>query len=134
MKPILAAKQTLSVGIPILIESDTPDNARGVVFEDDGETGYFYARDYTVKSQLWVDALHIYTVEGVKDRDMLSEVCILWSANYTKAALLINKYPHAVFDFIRKCGYSRDQFPDPDPQTGWTHKLWDDSLREYFFD
>ena len=130
---ILAAKQTITVGDPVVIEADTPDDLRGVVFEDDGETGYFYARDYSVPDQLFVDALHIYSVEGVNDKDIPSEIHIMWTSDHMKAVLIINRYPHAVFDFVKKCGYSRDQFPEPDAKTGWTHEPWDDSLRNEFF-
>lgn len=133
MKPILAAKQTIKVGVPVVIEIDAPDDSHGVVFEDDGETGYFYARDYSVPNSLFVDALHIYTVDGVTDRDIPSEIHVLWSADYTKAVIIINRYPHAVFDFDGKCGYSRDQFPEPDPKTDWKRKPWDESLRKEFF-
>lgn len=133
MSAILGAKQTIKVGQEAVIESDANDGSRGVVFEDDGNTGYFYARDYSVEDQLFVDALHIYSLKEVADADIPSEVHILWSADLMKVVLIINKHPHAVFDFKERCGYSRDQFPDPDPSTGWTHAPWCDSLRKYFF-
>mgnify|MGYP003607871972 CR=1 FL=1 len=132
-EPILGARQTIKVGEPVVIESDSPDKGRGVVFEDEGETGYFYARDYSVQDRLFVDALHIYTVEVVTDKDIPSDIHILWTPDYTKAVLIINSYPHAVFDFTKKCGYSRHQFPDPFPETGWARKPWDDSLRGLFY-
>jgi hypothetical protein len=133
MNPILGAKETIKVGEPIVIESDTPDSRFGVVFEDEGETGYFYARNYSSPELLFVDALHIYSVEGVTDRDIPSEVNILWNEDCSKSVLIINQHPHALFDFENKIGYSRDQFPKPDPKTGWEHKPWDDELRKHFF-
>lgn len=131
--PILALTETIRVGEEIVLESDNDTHPCGVVFEDDGKTGYFYARDYSVPDQLFVDALHIYSVEGVTDKDVPSKVQILWSSDGRYAALIINQYPHAVFDFHDKCGYSRHNFPDPDPATGWTHKPWDDRLRTVFY-
>lgn len=133
MNPILGAKETIKIGNETVIECDSADGMRGVVFEDDGDTGYFYARDYSIEDQLFIDALHIYSLKEVTDSHIPSEVHILWSEDYRKAALIINQYPHAMFNFEERCGYSRDQFPEPDPKTGWIHKPWSDSLRELFF-
>jgi hypothetical protein len=133
MDPSLGAKRTIKVGEEIIIEADAPDGGRGVVFEDDGRTGYFYARDYAVPDQLFVDALHIYSLKEVVDAHIPSELHILWSDDGMKAVLILNRHPHAAFDFSIKCSYSRDQFPDPDPKTGWRHEPWADSLRAHFF-
>lgn len=126
------AHQKVFVGQEIVIETDSEDGIRGVVFEDDGRTGYFYARDYG-QDMLFVDALHIYSVEGVVDKDKESTIDILWTDSYEHAVILINNYPHAVFNFPEKKGYSRDMFPAPDPKSGWSHHKWDDSLRNLFF-
>jgi len=119
--PILGAEKELIVGAETVIESDTPHGNRGVVFEDDGETGYFYARDYTTPDRLFVDALHIYNVKGVTDRNKPCRIRIIWIRDFSAAALMINLVPHAVFHFERRCSYAKDPFPDPDPSTGWTH-------------
>jgi hypothetical protein len=133
MKPTLGAKQEIHVGTPTVIETDSPDGRFGVVFEDDGETGYFYARDFTLDDSVFEDALHIYSAEGVTDAHLPSTVHILWSHDSSKACLIINRHPHAVFDFTAKCGFSRDVFPEPSPDSEWSHQPWDDSLREHFF-
>lgn len=54
MKPYLGALKEIKVGRPCVIESDAKGHPRGVVFEDDGETGYFYAseRAFGVRVQL----------------------------------------------------------------------------------
>jgi hypothetical protein len=132
MKPTLGAKQEIQVGNPIVIEAESPDGRFGVVFEDDGETGYFYARDFSVES-LFVDALHIYSVKDVTDRHLTSTVHILWSADSSKSCLIINQYPHALFDFSAKRGHNRDEFPTPTPDAGWTRHPWQDSLRALFY-
>ena len=133
MEPSLGAKKTIKPGDEVIVESDAPDGGRGVVFEDDGRTGYFYARDYSVPDQLFVDALHIYSLKELADAHIPSELHILWSEDGKKAVLILNRYPHAVFDFTEKCGYSRDQFPEPDPTSGWRHAEYMDSLRSHFF-
>jgi hypothetical protein len=95
--------------------------SNGVVFQDDGETGYFYALDLTKSDDQIVDALHIYNVGSVTDRHLPSTLCIIWSEDGTKAALLINGYAHAVFDFSARRGFCRTNFPkfaDRSPH-GW---------------
>ena len=132
MAPTLGAKQEIQVGTPTVIKAESPNGRFGVVFEDDGETGYFYARDFSAEP-LFVDALHIYSVNGVTDRHLPSMLHILWSADGSKVCLIINRYPHAAFNFTTKRGYNHDGFPDPAPDTDWTRHPWDDSLRALFF-
>ena len=85
---VLGAEQTITVGQPVAIETNSPDGARGVVFGDEGESAYSYAGDYSAPDQPFVDARHIYTVEAAADRHIASGVHILWSGDYTKAALI----------------------------------------------
>jgi hypothetical protein len=92
------------------VPSDAPGMSNGVVFEDDGETGYFYALDLTKSNDQIVDALHIYNVASVTDGHLPSTLCIIWSEDGTKAALLINGYAHAVFDFSAQRGFCRTNF------------------------
>ena len=51
-------------GQDTFVESFSQENKHGVVFEDDGETGYFYAveRDAEGNGLRVLDALHIYEV------------------------------------------------------------------------
>jgi hypothetical protein len=100
------------VGTPVTIPSGSPDNRHGAFFEDDGDSGYFYALDLSRPEDRVVDAVHIYNVENVVDRYRPSLVNILWSEDGSKCALLINNYPHAVFDFSAKRGYCRTNFPN----------------------
>ena len=86
---------------------------QSAVFEDDGETGYFYAVDRSVREQPIQDALHIYNVASVTDKVRPSTVKIGWADDGLKAVLLINDYPHAVFDFAAQQGYCRTGFPPP---------------------
>ncbi len=59
-----------------------------------------------------LDAVHIYNVKNIVDRDKPSILCIVWSEDGNKCALLINDYPHAAFDFVAKRGYCRTNFPN----------------------
>ena len=132
MKPFLGAQSVIRVGVESIIESDTPDGTRGVVFEDDGDTGYFYARDYSRPGELFVDALHVYNAEVVTDSERPSTVKIIWTRDFKNAALLINQMPHVIFDFNECCGYAKSPFPAPDPNSGWKHEVLNPGLRERF--
>jgi len=100
-------------GSETIVADNSPSAPCGVVFEDDGEAGYFYALDLQAsdKDQI-VDAVHIYNVSQLTDRGRTSAVSILWSTDGAKSCLLINGHPHAVFDFNARRGYSRNDYPN----------------------
>jgi hypothetical protein len=117
-------EQTFKPGDKALIGSDSPTHPNSAFFEDDGDTGYFYAMDLARSENMILDAVHIYNVANVLDRDRESSLSIVWSADGMKCALLINGYPHATFDFGAKRGYCRTNFPNlPNTPTG----CWDSS-------
>jgi hypothetical protein len=128
----LAAEQTITVGQRTVVEGPSPSTTFGVVFEDDGMTGYLYGLDFSRPGNPIVDALHIYNVEEVADRAKPSLVQLVWSQDGLKAALLINRFPHAVFDFEGRRGYCRTGFPPPDRK--WTRHdhAWDDRAADLF--
>lgn len=126
----LAAETTLHVGTPLVVEAPAEEGAYAVVFEDDEDTGYFYAMDTSDDGNPIQDALHIYNSSAVSDRNLPSTVKIGWSTDHKKAVLLINDYPHAIFDFESKQGYCRNGFPEP-ADNGWSvngHDWSDDAL------
>jgi hypothetical protein len=120
------ANETITVGKPITVEGPSPHTQFGAVFEDDGETGYFYGLDFSRKENPIVDAMHIYNVAEISDRHKPSVIKILWSQDGMKAALLVNDYPHAIFDFESKRGYCRTGFPSPDRKWTKHDHTWDD--------
>jgi|688.fasta_scaffold1524379_1 hypothetical protein len=109
-KLIIYEEQTFIVGEDTFIDS-TAENNNAVVFEDNCETGYFYAVDRNNELAV-LDALHIYDVANVVDKTKPSSIKILWTEDLTKAFLSINNYYHAVFDFQQKAGYCRNGFPE----------------------
>ena len=113
--------------------SDAPAGADSVVFEDDGETGYFYAVERHGDGMQILDAVQIYAVRNVVDREVPSELEVVWAPGGRHAALYLNGHPHAVFDFDARRGYSRTGFPPP-PETGWSREGhgWDDQALEPF--
>ena len=106
------------VGNEAVIQQDSPAGHYSACFEDDGETGYFYALDLAQAENGIVDAVHIYNVANVADRERPSTLTIVWSADSTKCALLINGYPHAAFDFVARRGYCRTNLPNLPPSEG----------------
>ena len=109
-------EETFIVGEDTFIES-TSENNFTVIFEDNLETGYFYAVDRENGMEM-LDALHVYNVADVVDKQKPSILKIFWTEDSTKSLLVINDYCHAVFDFKNKAGYCRNAFPKS--KSDWT--------------
>jgi hypothetical protein len=108
---ILDVEDSFIVGEDTFLKSDSPTESFGVVFEDDLNTGYFYAINRVNDSQIF-DALHIYNVEDVIDKEKPCNIKIFWTNDGSIASLLINDYCHAIFDFNSRAGYCRNGFPE----------------------
>ena len=132
MGSTIRLQETLQVGQPAVHPCNSPVKSFSVVFEDDGDTGYLYACDQTRAENPILDALHIYDVAPVTGRDRPSTFQIAWSDDGLKAVAIINRYPHAVFDFETRRGYCRTNYPPPDP--AWTSHdhAWDDAAIHLF--
>jgi hypothetical protein len=159
MNGYLMQEQAFVRGTDTFIESFSQENKHGVVFEDDGETGYFYAveRDAEGQGLRVLDALHIYEVEeagpgeaaggaeadpeagkGKPGADRSAEapsskLQIVWSRDWEKCALVIDGFCHAIYDFIARGGYNINEFPPPNEI--WTQgerKLSDELIRKLF--
>lgn len=132
VSPVLIAEQSFSPGEGVVIEGPSHCSPFAVVFEDDGETAYFYGLDTRKHDEPILDALHIYDVEDVVDRDRSSTAQIVWSASGLQALLLINDHPHAAFDFAMRRGYSRTGFPPPSPNFSRDGHEWSDEILQLF--
>jgi len=108
---ILDIEESFIVGEDTWFKSDSPTESFGVVFEDDLTTGYFYAVNGRDDSKV-LDALHIYNVADVVDKENPCKIQIFWTNDGLIASLLINDYCHAIFDFNNRAGYSRNAFPE----------------------
>lgn len=133
MTILVTAQTQLIVGEAMVIKSLAPDGILTAVFEDDGNTGYFYALDESAEGNPVRDAVHIYNVEDISDAHIPSDVKIGWSEDCLKCVLLINGYPHGVFDFEGKNGYCRSGFPPP-VNREWSVQghAWDDYVDNFF--
>jgi hypothetical protein len=146
MDGYLMKEISLNRGEDNFIESFSPENRYGVVFEDDGDTAYFYAveKDASGGGQRILDALHIYEAhedpEAEKNKDtnankdeMPSKLMIVWSRDWLKCALVIDGYCHAIFDFEGQRGLNINEFPPPN--SFWTkgeRALTEETIREFF--
>ncbi|KMK52274.1 hypothetical protein RO21_01410 [[Actinobacillus] muris] len=106
-----------------------------VMFEDDGETGFFYAMDLHQTAQPVVDSLFVYRVSDIEQHTLKEprRLQICWSEDGYTAFLMINEYPHAVFDFRAFIGYNRTKLPDIELGSMWQHKETTPSLVEQWF-
>lgn len=125
-------EQTFRPGDGVNFGSDSQMHPHSAFFEDDGATGYFYALDLDRSENMILDAVHIYDVANVSDRDRPSTLSIAWSDDGVKCALLINGYPHAAFDFAAQRGYCRTNFPNfptsPDCWPSSDHSWSDEAI------
>ena len=103
----------------------------GVVFEDDGDTGYFYALEFIDEERGFeiVEAMHIYD-SSEADLQQRCLIAIAFSSNGLRACLTVQARPVAIFDFGAKRGYCRNNFPEP---KNWGDSFdWDNSAFEAF--
>jgi len=109
-KMSIGLEETITIGQDHYFTSVAPVSSNVVSFEDDLNTGYFYA--VKIDTEITVlDALHIYNVADVFHRDKPGKLQIMWTEDGMIASLLINDYCQAIFDFTNKAGYCRNDFP-----------------------
>ena len=123
--------ETITIGSHITFDCPSPITNFAVVFEDDGDTGYFYGLNLENKKRPVLDALHIYNVKDVLDKDISLKLEIRWSNDGLKSGLAINGFMHAIFDFESRKAYCRTDFPPPDRRFTNSHK-WNDEALDLF--
>jgi hypothetical protein len=131
----VVAKEAFQAGRPLVVDADSPIGRYATVFEDDGETGCFYAVDTDVEDGNPVqDALLVYAVADVIDAELASTLEIGWSRDGLKALLLINDAPHAAFDFERRQGWCLLGLPETALDKTWSKRprLWSDDVEALF--
>jgi len=131
----IAANETLRVGRPLVVDADSPAGRYAAVFEDDGESGLFYAVDTDVEDANPVqDALLVYVAVDVTDAALESTLEIGWSDDGRKALLLINDQPHAAFDFDRRQGWCLTGLPEAAVNKSWSksERQWSEDVEALF--
>lgn len=122
-------------GEDLFLESFSPENSFGVVFEDDGDAAYLYAveKDAGGAGVQVLDALHIHERDEEDEVEEKKQLQIIWSRDWLKCALVINGHCHALFDFEAHGGYNINEFPPPNEI--WTQgdrKLTDEMVKKVF--
>ena len=109
-----------------------------VVFEDEGVAAYFYACDRSRETQeeSILDAMLIYNVASLQDRDAQRLASVEWSRNGQKAVLYLDGTAQALFDFEARAGFCRTDFPNFLEQAGetWrkaTHAWSEEALQQF---
>lgn len=100
----------LQIGLPTLVEVRSCRAPLSVVFEDDGETAYFYALDYADQRQPIQAAFHIYSVADFGLSQPKSQLRIAWSDDGARVDLSLDRVSVAVVDFESRRGNCRSGF------------------------
>lgn len=152
MKGYLMQEQPFVPGEDTFIESFSAENNYGVVFEDDGETGYFYAveKDKDGPGLRVLDALHIYQADEFlaakeaiagasggappkEQTEKTSRLLIIWSRDWMKCALVVDGQCQAIYNFETQGGYNINEFPPPnDIWTKGDRKLTNELISSLF--
>ena len=134
MKGYLLKEQQITIGEDTFIKSVSSENNFAVIFEDDNETGYFYGAEEDKETQdvRILDMVHIYDVESIPEMEREATLSIIWSTDWTRCALVLNNYCHAVFDFANQAGYNRNRFPPPHIWTSHDRALTDEMIASFF--
>ena len=122
--------QATQIGEKLVLQVDAPSRLLTVVFEDDGDTGYFYALTPGADGKLeLLDALHVYNAEAdLRGKDIQLE--IVWTDDSQLAGVRVNASLWALFDFAAQSGWSRSNFPPPAGRWRMSDErpAWDDAL------
>ncbi|RTQ53452.1 DUF2251 domain-containing protein [Hymenobacter gummosus] len=114
-----------------LLSSAAAHGGYEVMFEDDGSTGYVYAISNKPGPEL-LDALHIYNVADIADRQVPVTASIVWNEAGDAAAFVLNGYCHALYDFRQRAGFCRTGFPPPRQEQDAPRELTDELVDQYF--
>ena len=109
-----------------------------VVFEDEGAAGYFYACDRSQQTQeaSILDAMLIYNVGSMQPPDAQRLAAVEWSKDGVQAVLYLDGTAQALFDFARRIGRCRLNFPNfiAGEYDGWQrsdHSWSEDAIKQF---
>ena len=97
----------------------------GVVFEDDGDTGYLYATDEGQNEVF--DALHLYNASDQERLRVGEEAYIVWSHSLCKAGIYYHDRFQAIIDFRNQRSCCRTSFPPPGGTWRSSHQ-WEETM------
>ena len=134
MKGYLLKEENIIVGEGCFFESNAAEYNYVVIFEDDTETGYFYAaeRHQETGALAILDMVFIYSADSVPSDNRKQTVSIIWSTDWQRCALILEDTCHAVFDFEKKNGYNLSGFPPPILWTATERNLTQEMIARFF--
>lgn len=96
------------------LSSNSPQVPWTVVFEDEGVSGYAYAcdRSHEAQDEAILDAVLIYNVGSLQERDKERIAAIQWSHDGLQAVLYLDGTPQALMDFAVGESCCRLNFPN----------------------
>jgi hypothetical protein len=130
MNATVDAEQVITPGDKSYVDSSSATTSFATFFEDDGDTGYFYAVERSGSEITILDALQVYVVAVEAAEPRLLQ--IVWSRDGLKSALLVDGVAQAVFDFAAKRGYCRRGSPPPSSHWPDAGHQWSDAAMELF--
>jgi hypothetical protein len=102
----------------------------GVMFEDDGDTGYLYAANE--KFDRIFDALHLYNSSSPRHDELRrgDQFFVVWNPVLQKAGIYYHDQFQAVIDFRNRLACCRTGFPAPMKGDDlWnTPHMWDEKM------
>ena len=120
------------------LSANSPAVPWTVVFEDEGVAAYFYACDRSQETQeeSILDAMLIYNVRALNDSASERLATVEWSRDGLQAVLYLDGSAQAMYDFRRRTGSCRTDFPNFLEETGaqWrrTTHAWDEAAVQGF--
>lgn len=118
MTPIGNTEAGIRPGHHDSVDSRSPSEPFMTVFEDDGQTGYFYALDLRrEQGGKIVDAIQIYATNEEYADTSRRALRIMWSPDGCKSGLVLDGNLQAAFDFVGRIGCGLSGFPPPGK--GW---------------
>lgn len=108
------------------LSSNSPAVPWTVVFEDEGNAGYFYACDRSQQTQeaSILDAMLVYNVSSLTQPGNERLAAVEWSRDGLQAVLYLDGSAQALVDFAARRGHCRMDFPN---FLGATHDGWEKS-------
>src|SRR5687768_4983642 len=111
MKGYLLKNEEIKPGEGCFIQSESAEHAFVVVFEDDNETGYFYAAEKDATGSLSIlDMLFVYDAQQVSAKEKKAKLSILWLTNCRRFALIFINTAILFFNFKTKEGITLPVF------------------------
>jgi hypothetical protein len=133
MRGYLLKEENIVTGKGCFVQTEAAEHRFVTVFEDDQETGYFYAAEKDDSGSLSIlDMVFIYDVESIPPDERKLKLSVIWSTDWQRCGLILDNTCHAVFDFRQRAGYNLTGFPEPILWRGHERILTVEMVQQFF--